>query len=112
MDGLCCKSGCARPGRWQPVLLLYAPKSYGNCSPIQSVLGLRVCDACRDEAQVRDFVGDEGWAQIRHALRNAGKVIPDRDRTQLAWQEHRDLVEEAIDTARVVRSLASPPVVH
>lgn len=82
----CQKTGCSNPGRWNPVLLLYAPKKYNCPEPIRSSLNLAICDECSKSSTVSSFLCDEGWAQIISALDRAGKVRPQRDRTQLAWE--------------------------
>lgn len=85
---------CPWPGDWQPVLLLYAPAEYHSPQPIRAALGMAVCDRHKDVARLEHFLSGPGWAQIVEGLRRAGKVAPDRARTQLAWRRYRDIGEE------------------
>lgn len=105
----CCRkmpdgTPCPGEGIAQPVLLIYAPKKYGNCSPIKAALGLAVCQKHERSARVEDFVSDDGWKQIENEFAAVGRVLPDRSRTQLAFQPYADL--EAL--MKVARERGAP----
>lgn len=83
---LCNRQGCNREARWSPVLLLYAPRKYGAHPPIQSHMTMGVCDVHRAGIQLADLMDDAGWVKITAAVAASGRAVPDRSRTQLAWE--------------------------
>jgi hypothetical protein len=76
-----CDSGT--PGMWQPVLKIASPidPAAGAWVPIE----LRLCDACKAEATLDDFLTDGIWAQIMAALEDETVPPPTRARTSLTW---------------------------
>lgn len=54
-----CDSG--QPGLWQPVLVIRAPQVPEEAwVPIE----LKLCDSCKNEAQLSDFLTDSIWRQV------------------------------------------------
>lgn len=85
MNGKCDKSNCTNDARYHPVLLLYAPRKYNLNQPIKSILSLEICQDCMEKAILDDFISNEGWIQICEMIDKAGKILPDRSRSQLAF---------------------------
>ncbi|MBX9570886.1 MAG: hypothetical protein K2X77_18475 [Candidatus Obscuribacterales bacterium] len=71
-----------------PVLILYAPKSYGFHEPSRMEMDIPHCEAHRAAANAKgpsSFLGDQAKETLTLAFRNAGRVVPDFDRTLLVW---------------------------
>lgn len=60
----CTSPGCSsgKHGIWQPVLVVRSPVDIE--SPSWVPIELRLCDDCKAEADVADFLTDSIWAQI------------------------------------------------
>lgn len=80
------KSGepCGDLGLWRPVLTL-RPKGYTG-TPVKAFLGLVVCESHKSQAELKHFLGEEGWNQIVAAMNAQGLALPDRDSTELTFE--------------------------
>lgn len=83
-SGKCVLKACTsgKVAHWVPMLVMYAAP---HTVPVKSLLGIAVCDDCRDIATVADFLSDVGFAQISSALETHGRKAPMRELTELDW---------------------------
>lgn len=60
----CTTPGCVsgKHGIWQPVLVVLAPQALD--APVHVPIELRLCDACKAEATLDDFLTDGIWLQV------------------------------------------------
>lgn len=79
----CNRTSCAKDASWQAGFDVY--DSFGDV-PAKVELGLYLCGEHKHEAKIEDLVTNEGWDQIVEAFAGAGRAIPDRKRTKLAWK--------------------------
>ena len=84
MNEPCSRKGCPKNGLWHPVMLLRAPLDYGETPPVRAVIGLKVCDDHKFP-DPKEWITDEGWAQIEAGFRSQSFVIPDRGRVQIEF---------------------------
>lgn len=82
-----CGGKTGKPALWTPVLMLYA---LPNTVPAPAILGVKVCDDCRDTATLDNFLTDEGLAVIQRVFAAAGRMRPRREYSRLEW----DLTED------------------
>lgn len=74
-----CDSG--QPGMWQPVLIIQAPQVPEKAwVPIE----LKLCETCKNEAQLSDFLTDGIWRQVLDQCA-ATTIPPVRRLTSLSW---------------------------
>lgn len=75
--------GCSRGAVVQPVLLLWAPKSFGSSDPIRVNIGIGLCSEHQKTfTRSSPGVADMEELAVRLAIR-AGKVKPDLARTRI-----------------------------
>ncbi len=79
-----CQMNCGgdKPGIWSPVMTFYA---IAGTVGAPAVLGIRVCDNCRDTSTIDNFLTDEGFAMIASGFERVGKMRPRRELTTLGW---------------------------
>lgn len=80
---LCTTPDCAsgQPGDYQPVLVIRAP---GVPEEAWVPIELRLCETCKNEAQLADFLTDSIWAQVLEQLAPT-TIPPVRRLTSLTW---------------------------
>jgi len=85
---LCNKEGCKNEAHWNPGFLLYAPADYKS-HPIQTALGLKICDSHKETMVLSDVMTDAGWKSIMAGLKKLGtmRVEPERALTKLFFWE-------------------------
>ena len=79
----CSLKVCQKEGAdWSPVLQVYAE---GSDVGIDIQLGLHICDEHKRTSTLADFLTDDGWASIVHAIESQGREAPARSLTRLGW---------------------------
>lgn len=74
--------------RWRPVVVLVPPGTITEDAQLRIEFDTIVlCTPCRDEQTVADFVTDDAWQRVTHMLAMTGRVLPDRDKTRLEWND-------------------------
>ena len=86
----CVRKGCGQEGTWFPLLLLRAPLDYGDMQPVGAFLGVRVCDDHK-LTDPKEWITDEGWAQIEAGFCAVFRVLPDRGRVQVMFEKNLPL---------------------
>ena len=82
---VCTTPGCesGQQGTWTPVLACANTVDPSGLSYVS--IQLKMCDSCKDEASLADFLTDDIWAQILAAW-DYDDIPPSRDMTTLQWE--------------------------
>lgn len=80
----CFDHDCKHDGIWMPMLLFRRiPKS----KPLVSrMIELGLCERHKESADIKMFLGDEGWTKIEKFLRENGFQKFKKNLTQLDWK--------------------------
>jgi hypothetical protein len=80
---MCYLADCTGPEIWQPILNLRS-RSDGEITVLKFKT-IRACDEHKTAATVDNFLSSEGYNKLAHHMRDAGKPVPQRRLTTLAW---------------------------
>lgn len=82
---VCTTPGCesGEQGTWTPALACTNIVDQSTLSYVS--IQLKLCDTCKDDASLADFLTDDIWAQILAAW-DPDDIPPSRDMTTLQWE--------------------------
>lgn len=83
LDKTCNRNGCGEPSKWQIALVFFAAGHTQAHQGLVAEMGLALCDVHGKAATAADFLTDEGFAQVCHAMRMIGKAAPERALTKV-----------------------------
>jgi len=84
---VCARTGCGKPGLWQPGLQLWAkgfPKS--SHRPARGFLKIWLCSEHKAETTIDKLLPGDGKKRIEDSFRQAGVHVPAWDTAELVWQ--------------------------
>ena len=82
----CAREGCLSVAGYVPVLRLYAPKSVPNSGkPAEMAFALPLCGSCAQDTRVENLINEADWHLLETTFARAGKVAPDKSRTEITW---------------------------
>lgn len=81
---VCCKKGCDKKSKYQPVLLL---RSILSAAPYEFRLGLALCPQHSIELDAEQFITDEGWPQLAelYEIATRSRLRPERSLTRVKY---------------------------
>lgn len=79
----CSMNDCLNQASFVPALVLRVHKSYKNDTPLQVLYKLYICIDHAEDFTIKDLLSDEAWDQIVYGIMKAGRVAPDKTRTEL-----------------------------
>ncbi len=82
----CSRTECGGTARWHPVLQFHPPKTYRNRNVLPAILGLALCDACRGNAKLDDFLSKDVEEVVRNLAKGLDLAMPDFTATTLGWE--------------------------
>lgn len=92
----CSRVECGGAAKWHPMLQFRPPASYRTEAFIPAILGLVLCDACRQNAKVEDFVSPQIQEVILKLAEGLGMAKPDLSLTTLGWEPFDSKYSKAI----------------
>lgn len=82
----CATDNCGGEGVWSPIIELRPPRHLGD-AVLPMVLGMRLCDKCKEKTVVGDLLNKSAVVDVMHAMSLAA---PDFSRTTFAFAKDDD----------------------
>jgi hypothetical protein len=83
LDKTCNRKDCGKPTRWQVALVFFAAGHTQAHQGMTAETALALCDDHGKTMTAEDFLTDEGFAKVCHAMRAIGKAEPQRSLTRV-----------------------------